>query len=190
MLEQFDLGRNNFFERWYLDVSPASITIHNLKTGKQLREPSLVAMSFKKEELSQPDLYTGEKRTVARMAPEKLTAAGRAALEYQNAPDTVVFSPFRQGQIIHFTAAELLLKALLNQAGPKLLVPKPVMCVHIQEHTTQVEKQALAEAALQAGARKVFFYSEPLPAMLDGARRFRELQNAVLIHIDPQDGKE
>ena len=166
MLKQFEVGWSGF-EDWYLEFPPSSITIHNLKTGKQVQEPSLVA--------------------VTRAAPEKLLAVGRAAQAYQDTPDAVVFSPFRQGQIAQYPAAQALIKALLKQAGlSSVPIPKPVLCVHIQEHTTQVEEQALAEAAIQSGAKKVFLYTGPLSAMLDDARKSKEFQHAVIIHIDPQ----
>lgn len=168
MLKQFEIGLNTCFEDWYLDFPPSNITIHNLKAGKQVQELSLVA--------------------VTRTAPEKLTATGRAALAHQNDPNAIVFSPFRRGQVAHYLAAQQLIKALLKQVGcGAVLLPKPVMCVHIQAHTTQVEEQALAEAAIQCGARKVFLYTDSLPAMLECARSRGELQNAILIHIEPQD---
>ena len=169
MLRQFVLTPNQLLpEDWYPELAPAQITIHSLKTGRQIQEPSLIA--------------------AARSQPDKLAAAGGQALSYQNDPDMVVFSPFRQGQIAHYPAAQALIKALLKQAGQGAVsIPKPVMCVHIQERTTQVEEQALAEAAIQCGARKVFLYTDSLPATLECARGRRDLQNAVLIHIEPQE---
>ena len=167
MLKQFEMDRSTGFEDWYLELLPSRITVHNLKTGKQVQEPSLVA--------------------VTRAAPEKLAAVGRAALECKTAPDMVVLSPFRKGQIAQYHMAQQLLQMLLRQTGLKLPVPKPVMCIHLQDRTTQVEEQALAEAAIQSGARKVFFYTDTLPAMLDLARSRKDLQSAIVIHIEPQD---
>ena len=168
MLRQFDpCSKQLLPENWYLEFTPAQITIHSLKTGRQVREPSLVAVG-----VSQPN---------------QLLAVGKDALQYQNNPEAVVFSPFRLGQVAHYPAAQQLLKALLRQVCPSLPLPKPVLCVHMQECTTQVEEVALAEAAIQCGARKVFFYSDSLAAMLDLARSRRDLQRAILIHIEPQD---
>ena len=168
MIKQFDeYSRQISPEDWYLEFPPAQITVHNLKTGRQVQEPSLIA--------------------VRRAQPDKLAAMGRDTLPYRDNPDFVVFSPFRQGQITHYPGAQQLLKALLGQVCPSLPLPKPVLCVHMQERTTQVEEQALAEAAIQCGARKVFLYTESLPAMLDLARSRSDLQSAVLIHIESQD---
>lgn len=169
MLTQFDpCSKQLLPENWYLKFTPAQITIHSLKTGHQVREPSLVA--------------------VRASQPSQLLAVGKDALQYQNNPEAVVFSPFRLGQVAHYSAAQQLLKALLRRAGcGTVLIPKPVMCIHTQEHTSQVEEVALAEAAIQCGARKVFLYTESLPAMLDLARSRSDLQSAVLIHIESQD---
>ena len=169
MLTQFDpCSKQLLPENWYLEFTPAQITIHSLKTGRQVREPSLVA--------------------VGASQPNQLLAVGKDALQYPINPEAVVFSPFRQGKIAQYPAAQALLKALLKQAGcGAVLIPKPVMCIHTQEHTSKVEEVALAEAAIQCGARKVFLYTESLPAMLDLARSRRDLQSAVLIHIESQD---
>ena len=166
MLRQFDeYSRQISLEDWYLEFSPAQITIHSLKTGRQAQDLSLIAVS--------------------RSQTDKLAAMGREALQYQDNPDFAVFSPFRRGQIVQFPAAALLIKSLLGRIGPKLLIPKPVMCVHIQERATQVEEQALAEAAIQCGARKVFFYTDSLSAMARTAESRKELRRAILLHIDP-----
>lgn len=167
MVKPFDLYFNQISpEDWYREFSPAEITIYSLKNGRQAQEPSLIA--------------------VRRAQPGKLAAVGKEALSFQNDPDFVVFSPFRQGQIAQYPAAQMLLKALLKQAGfGSVLIPKPVMCVRIQEHTTQVEAQALGEAAIQCGARKVFFYTDSLAVMLDCARSRADLRHGILIHIEP-----
>ena len=168
MLKQFVLSPNRLLpDGWHLEYPPAQLTVHNVKTGRQAQDLSLIAVN--------------------RAQPDRPVAVGRDALQYQDSPDFAVFSPFRQGQIAHFPAAALLIKSLLGRIGPKLLIPKPVMCVRIQEHTTQVEEQALAEAAIQCGARKVFLYTDSLHATLECARGRRDLQNAVLIHIEPQE---
>ena len=168
MLKQFELSSNQVVpEDWYLELPPDEITIHNLKTGRQVHDLTLIAVSRSKSEL---------------------LAVGREALRYQNDPETAVFSPLHRGLIAHFPAAQALVKALMKQIGlDPVLIPKPVMCVHMQEHSTQVEQQALGELAIISGARKVFFYTDSLPVMLDCARERRDLNHAILIHIDPQE---
>ena len=52
---------------------------------------------------------------------------------------------------------------------------------------SDIQQAIVDEAAIQCGARKVFLYTESLSAMLDLARSRRDLQSAVLIHIESQD---
>ena len=168
MLKQFTQDDRQLVpDPWYLDLKPAEITVFHLKTERQIQDLTLVA--------------------VRASQPNQLLAVGKDALQYQNNPEAVVFSPFRLGKIAQYPAAQALLKALLKRAGcGAVLIPKPVMCIHTQEHTSQVEEVALAEAAIQCGARKVFLYTESLPAMLDLTRSRRELQSAIVIHIEPR----
>ena len=168
MLKQFAQDSRQLVpEPWYLDLKPAEITVFHLKTERQIHDLTLVAVSVSR--------------------PNQLLAVGKDALQYQNNPEAVVFSPFRLGQVVHYSVAQQLMKALLKQVGcGAVLIPKPVMCIHMQEHTSQVEEVALAEAAIQCGARKVFLYTESLPAMLDLTRSRRELQSAIVIHIEPR----
>ncbi len=185
MLKQFEPFRPQLLENWYLDFPPAQVTVHNVRTGQQIEEPSWVAAACKQVALPERNLYTGEILTVPRTAVEKLAAVGRAALEYKATPDTLVFSPFCGGRIVHYLTAQLFIRALFKQAGFPLL--KPPVCVHIPDQTTQVEAQALSEAVIQAGARKVFLYTDPLSALLNNVHKWKELQTAVILHIEPQD---
>ncbi|NBI08415.1 hypothetical protein D1641_00055 [Colidextribacter sp. OB.20] len=86
MIKQFDeFSRQISPEDWYLEFTPAEITVLNMKTEHQVREPSLTA--------------------VVRSQPGKLAAVGKDALPYRDNPDYVVFSPFRRGQVAHYSAA-------------------------------------------------------------------------------------
>ena len=182
MLKQFDLSRTAVLEPWHLELPPASVTVCHVKTGKQLQEPSWAAVRLKTVKRPERSPRTGELSPVERPAADLLLAAGRAALEYRNAPGTAVFSPFRRGLIAHYPAAELLIRAFLRRVC--LPLPKPAVCIHIREEASQVDEQALSEAAVQAGAGRVFLYSEPFPALLAFARSSKELQSAVILHID------
>lgn len=114
---------------------------------------------------------------------EQYLAAGEAARAYEGVPDTVVFSPLREGQVACYDGARFLFKALLRQMGPAL--PKPLVCARAQDRTTQVEEIALTDALLQAGARKVLLYRGSLSGALDRAAERRELRRAVVVHIEP-----
>lgn len=169
---------------WYLDLKPSAITLHRIKTGKRIEEPSLVAARVKKVECAGQDPYTEDSFLIT-----QFLAVGQAALEYQDSRDVMVFSPFRHGQIAHYFAVEYMIKAMLKQVMPKFPLLKPVLCIRVQQQTTEVEERALIDAGLMAGARKVFLYKQPLPVLLQIAQntQFPNLKNAYVLHIEPQE---
>ena len=59
--------------------------------------------------------------------------------------------------------------------------------MRVQEQTTDVEERAIIDAGVQSGARKVFLYQEPLSALLDAAPTWKELRNALVIHIESRE---
>lgn len=163
----------SLLEDWYLDLPPAWVTVCRPASGEQIREPSLTAAQVKNA--GHPSALT----------MEKFLAAGQEAHAYEGRPGTVVFSPFRQGQIACYDGAQYLFRTLLRKVSPGLPLAKPVVLVHLQENTTQVEKIALTDAAIQAGARRVLLCREPFPALVEAIRTQRELHRAVALDISP-----
>ena len=174
-------------EEWALRFPPADVTLCNSRTGERTREISLVAVKVRTEKTQGKDLRTGEEKTVVRTLAQRYLAAGTAALAYEDAPDAAVFSPFRRGQIANYGAAEYLFKEFLKRLSPGLHLLKPILCIHEQERTTEVEERALTEAGMQAGARKVFLYQEPLSIFLESAPLYKELRGGLVIHLDPRE---
>lgn len=146
-----------------------------------------MAVRIKKKEVLGTDPATGASLTATHTALGQILAVGRAALEYKSAPDVAVFSSFRHGQIAHYSAAEYFFKALLKQFLPKAALFKPVLCIHVQPQTTEVEERAIIDAGIQAGARKIFLYQESLSFLLDHFHTFGVPKDAIIIHIDPQE---
>lgn len=174
-------------EDWYRTFTPSKIILRNIKTGEQIQELSLVAAKIKTVEHKGNDPYTGEALTGTCTVLEKYLAAGKAALEYEKMPDVMVFSPLRQGQIAHYDAAQYLFRDLLKRISPKLQLLKPVLVIHIQAQTTQVEERAMIDAGIQAGAREILLYQQPLSLLLEHIQKFKKARNGIVIHISPQD---
>ncbi len=166
--EEFFEGGKGTLEMWTLDLAPALITVHSLRTGERFQEPSLVAAQVE--------------RAASRLAVGKYLAAGEAARADENTPGAAVFSPLREGQVACYDGAVFLFKTLLRRVGPFL--PKPVICARVQERTTQVEETALTDALIQAGARKVLLYRGSLSGALEAAAGQKELRYAVVVHIE------
>ena len=175
--------------RWYQRFAPSVITVHNIRTGKQVREPSLVALDISEVGKGKlPPYAIGEVGIPLSM--ERCRAVGNAALDYKDLPGVVVFSPLRHGQIADYTAAQYLFRELFRQVrsgfGVSTLV-KPILCIRMQEHTTEVEELAFIDAGIQIGARRVLLYRESFSSMLDRARNAPELRSGYILHIESQD---
>lgn len=173
-------------EEWACRFTPADVTLHNLKTGEEIREISLVAAQVKTVERKGKNPATGEEITAHHTVIHRYLAVGKAARAYERTPDAVVFSPLRDGQIASYDAAEYMFKAFIKQLTPGIRLWKPVLYVHVQEQTTEVEERAIVDAGVQSGARRVFRYQEPLSTLVDAAPLWKELRNALVIHIEPR----
>lgn len=169
-----------------LQYRPSRLTFLDLKTGQQVQEMSLVAVKYKMVEQTGTNRSTGETRTFSFKGRERYLAVGEEARRYEHTPDVMVFSPFRDGQVAQCGDAEHLFRELIRRVSPKIRILKPVLCIKVQEHTTEVEERAIIDLGIQAGARKVLLYTEPLSVLLDCRENFKELRDAIVVDIQPQ----
>ena len=129
-------------EPWLRELAPARITVLDLKTGARFTEPSYVAAEYGTGETAGRDAATGETRTFPYMILRRYLAAGQEALRYEDRPGVLVFSPFREGQVAQFDGAEFLMREFLKRLRPGVHWAKSVLCLKVQERTTQVEERA------------------------------------------------
>ncbi len=157
------MGRNielnaEFFE-------PADIVIHVREKGIVVREKSLVAF----------DAATGKILAVGTEA-EALT--GRESDQIR------VLSPFRQGVIADYTVAELMFIYLMAKTTGKRPFLRPGVAVCVPKGITGVEKKALEDAILQAGAKEVVISELPMDRFLqEEAERFPDVYRKCRITI-------
>ena len=164
----------SLLEEWACHFPPSDVILRNLATGEEQREISLVAVRVER---------MGGEAFPAKV--QRYLASGKAAQAYRDTPDTVVFSPLRQGQIANYAGAVYLFRRFLRQLSPGIRLLKPVLYIHIQKQTTEVEKLALFDAGIQAGARKVFLYQESLSALPDFIPS--QKGRGIVFHIGPQE---
>ncbi len=129
-----------------IDLGTATVIVYIKGKGIVLREPSVVAV----------DKTTGEVLAVGSEARRML---GRT-------PGNIVATrPLRDGVISNYTVTEKMLKNFINKVSPKsIFAPRIMICIPSQ--VTEVEKKAVIDAAMQAGARKVYLIEEPLAAAI------------------------
>lgn len=169
-MELIESVERGLLEDWTLAFPPAQVALCALEGGDVIRETSLVAAKVSRK-----------KNTCV---VQTYLAAGAAAQEYTDAPDTVVFSPLRQGQVASYDAVVFLLRSFLCRLRPGFRLPKPVLCLRIQEQATEVERIALVDAGIQAGAGKVLLYQGSLSALREAAAGRRDLRRALACHIE------
>ena len=129
-----------------IDLGTATVIAYVKGKGIVLREPSVVAI----------EKNTGEVLAVGKEARRML---GRT-------PGNIIATrPLRDGVISDYTVTEKMLKYFISKVcGRYIFAPRIMIC--IPSRVTEVEKRAVIDAAIGAGARKVYLIEEPLAAAI------------------------
>ncbi len=129
-----------------IDLGTATVIVYIKGKGIVLREPSVVAVNKN----------TGDVLAVGSEARRML---GRTP------GDIVATRPLKDGVISDYTVTEKMLKYFIKKVcGKSIFAPRIMICIPSQ--VTEVEKKAVIDAAMQAGARKVFLIEEPIAAAI------------------------
>ena len=134
-----------------IDLGTANTLIFIKGKGIAIREPSIIARQKK----------TG-----------KILAIGSKAKEMVGkTPDSIeALRPLKDGVIADFDACQAMIQHYIKQLhqapGVVPRIPKPKVIIGIPSGVTEVERRAVQEAALQAGARKAYLIEEPMAAAI------------------------
>ncbi|MFN8539497.1 MAG: rod shape-determining protein [Thermomicrobiales bacterium] len=130
-----------------IDLGTANVLVYVRGRGIVINEPSMVAISTK----------DGKVKSVGVEARDML---GRT-------PETIeVVRPLRDGVIADYMVTQEMLRYFINKASGRFSLVKPEVMVCIPAGTTSVETRAVRDAALHAGARRVYLIREPLAAAI------------------------
>ena len=130
-----------------IDLGTANVLIYIKGQGIVLNEPSVVAI----------DSETKKPLAVGRDAREML---GRT-------PGTVqAIRPLKDGVIADFEVTEMMLNHFIKKINGKGFLSRPRILICCPSNITQVEKNAIKEAAERTGAKKVFLEEEPKVAAI------------------------
>jgi rod shape-determining protein MreB len=102
------------------------------------------------------------------VATEKMVAVGKEARDmYGRVPETIeVARPLQNGVIADYVVTETLLYVLLDQLSGPMRFFRPRVMISVPYGVTSVERRAVHEAVLQAGARDAFLITQPQAAAL------------------------
>lgn len=147
-----------------IDLGTANTVVYLRGKGIVLREPSVVAV----EENGKNVLEVGE---------EAKKMIGRTP------GHIIAIRPMKDGVIADFDITQSMIKYFIRKASPKKSMFNPRIVVCIPYGVTQVEKRAIEDAAMQAGAREVYLIEEPMAAAIGAGLQVAEPAGNMVVDI-------
>jgi len=150
-----------------IDLGTANTIVIAKGRGIIINEPSVVAVKTEKY---------GQTRVLA-VGHEAKDMVGKT-------PGNIkAIRPMRDGVIADFDMTEKMIRKFIEKAHGRssLISPRIIICVPYG--LTQVERKAVRESALSAGAREVFLIEEPMAAAIGAGIDIREPQGNLVVDI-------
>ncbi|MCW8895370.1 rod shape-determining protein [Sulfurimonas sp.] len=150
-----------------IDLGTANTIVIAKGRGIIINEPSVVAVKTEKY---------GQQRVLA-VGQEAKDMVGKT-------PGNIkAIRPMRDGVIADFDMTEKMIRKFIEKAHGRssLISPRIIICVPYG--LTQVERKAVRESALSAGAREVFLIEEPMAAAIGAGVEIREPQGNLVVDI-------
>ena len=147
-----------------IDLGTANTIICVKGKGIVLKEPSVVAIDAKSR---------------------RLCAAGNEAkMMFGKTPGEIIaFRPIKDGVIADYRITADMLEYFFRKIGMKSIFNRPTVVVSTPYGITEVEKRAVEDAALDAGAKSVALIEEPIAAAIGTGLRVGEARGCMVIDI-------
>lgn len=156
----------NFFSNDLgIDLGTANTVVVVRNKGIVLNEPSVVAV---------------------KASTNEVLAAGKRAKEMLGkTPETIIACrPMRDGVIANFELTESMLRHFIRLVhNGRRLLTSPRMIIGVPSGITPVEKRAVEDSAVQAGARKAHTIIEPLAAAIGAGLPVQEPMGSMIVDI-------
>ncbi len=147
-----------------IDLGTANTLIFVRGKGIVLAEPSVVAVDSRTNEV----IAVGQRaKDMLGKTPQKIHAV----------------RPMKDGVIADFEIAEGMLKALIKSVSPSRSLFRPKILIAVPSGITGVEKRAVEDSALHAGAQEVFLIEEPMAAAIGVGLPVEESSASMIIDI-------
>ncbi|NLP27773.1 MAG: rod shape-determining protein [Clostridia bacterium] len=147
-----------------IDLGTATVLVYVKGKGIVLQEPSVVAI----DKVTNKVLAVGE---------EARQMIGRTP------GNIVAIRPLRDGVISDYDITEKMLKYFIKKACGKRRISAPRVMVCVPCEATEVEKRAVKDAAINAGAKKVFLIEEPIAAAIGAGIDITKASGNMIIDI-------
>jgi rod shape-determining protein MreB len=153
-----------------IDLGTANTLIYTRGRGIVLNEPSVVA-------IRQDRMQTGGRSVVA-VGEEAKKMLGRTPA------NITAIRPLKDGVIADFTVTEKMLQHFIRKVHEtRLIRPSPRVLVCVPCGSTQVERRAIKESAISAGAREVYLIDEPMSAAIGAGLPVDEARGSMVLDI-------
>ncbi|MEA1920918.1 MAG: rod shape-determining protein [Campylobacterota bacterium] len=150
-----------------IDLGTANTLVIAKGHGIIINEPSVVAVKTE------------------RYGQQRVLAVGHEAKEMVGkTPGNIkAIRPMRDGVIADFDMTEKMIRKFIEKAHGRTALISPRIIICVPYGLTQVERKAVRESALSAGAREVFLIEEPMAAAIGAGVDIREPQGNLVVDI-------
>ncbi len=147
-----------------IDLGTATCLVYVKGKGIVLNEPSVVAVE---QETGRVVAIGDEARRMLGRTPGNITAT----------------KPLRDGVIADFGLTEQMLKYFIAKVCGKSMLFHPRIAVGVPSGITSVERRAVIDACVQAGARRCYLIEEPLAAAIGAGVDFSQPSGSMVVDI-------
>jgi len=149
-----------------IDLGTANTLVHVRNKGIVIQEPSWVAI----------DKKTRVPLAIGAQAKEMV---GRTPA------NVIVIRPLKDGVISEFEITSAMLKYFIMRVHQQTVVPmpRPRVVIGLPSGATEVEKRAVYDAAMSAGARETYLIEEPRAAALGAGLPINEVHGSMIVDI-------
>ena len=149
-----------------IDLGTANTLVVLKDQGVVLNEPSVVAV-----------IDDGGKKSVLAVGDEAKTMLGRT-------PGNIsAIRPLKDGVIADFVVTEEMIKHFIKKVHKKNAFANPRILICVPTGSTPVERKAIQDSALAAGARKVQLIEEPIAAAIGAGLPISEATGSMVVDI-------
>ncbi len=150
-----------------IDLGTANTLVLSRGEGIIINEPSVVAIKSDKH------------------GRQRILAVGREAKEMvgKTPGDIKAVRPMRDGVIADFDITEKMIRYFIEKAHKRKAFIRPRIIICVPYGLTQVERKAVKESALSAGAREVYLIEEPMAAAIGAGLPVKEPQGSLVVDI-------
>jgi len=150
-----------------IDLGTANTLVLVKGEGIVINEPSIVAVQYD------------------HMGKERILAVGHEAKEMAGKTPAHIRSirPMKDGVIADFHVTEMMIRYFIEKAHKRKRFFSPRVMICVPYGITQVERKAVKESALNAGARAVYLIEEPMAAAIGAGLAVKEPQGNLVVDI-------